>query len=236
MTNIASMKLYHYPATRSVRVRWLMHELMGDDFTLERVPLYDGAQYGADYLRKNPNHCVPTLELITDTGESHFMLESGAMVALLADAYPDRSLAPAPAPLSLARADYLQALHFASTWADMMLWQIRLHEHLLPEAERDARTAARYRAKFQNEVEPQLLSRLERHAFACGEAFSAADCVIGHDVLWARAYGMCQHPTFERYVAALAARPAFLRAVSDLADFTLHVPADKQAVHALFTG
>jgi len=39
---------------------------------------------------------------------------------------------------------------------DMMLWQIRIHEHVLPEREKDARTAQRYMKKFASEVEPQL--------------------------------------------------------------------------------
>jgi hypothetical protein len=43
--NFKRLKLYHFPATRSVRVKWLLHELLGDDFDVEVVPLYDCAQY-----------------------------------------------------------------------------------------------------------------------------------------------------------------------------------------------
>lgn len=229
-------KLYHYPATRSARVKWLLHELFDDDFELELVSLYDGEQYGDAYRDKNPNHCVPTLEIRTSEGESLHMIESAAMVVWLADAFPERGLAPAPAPLSLARADYLQAIHFASTWADMMLWQIRLHEHLLPEAQRDPRTIERYRKKFIDEVEPQLEARLAKQRFACGDDFSAADCVVGHDVLWARAYGLCQGARFQHYVGAIFERPAFQKAFADLSDFTLDVPAAKAAVRELVTG
>lgn len=238
MTTISQPKhkLYHYPATRSARVRWLLHELFDDRFELEVVSLYDGEQYGAAYLQKNPNHSVPALELSLPDGQTMSMIESGAMVVLLADAYPDKQLAPPSSPLSAARADYLQVIHFAATWVDMMLWQIRLHEHLLSRDEQDPRTAARYRAKFRNEVEPQLITRLARQRFACGERFSAADCIVGHDVLWARAYGLCQDPVFERYVGYFFERPAFQQAMSDLGDFTLEIPAEKESVRALFTG
>ncbi|MET0388784.1 MAG: glutathione S-transferase family protein [Polyangiales bacterium] len=236
MTANPKLKLYHYPATRSARVRWLLHELFDDRFELEVVKLYDGEQYSAAYLQKNPNHCVPALELTTADGQTMSMIESGAMVVLLADAYPEQGLAPPPAPLSAARADYLQVVHFAASWVDMMLWQIRLHEHLLASDEQDARTAARYRRKFRDEVEPQLIARLSRQRFACGDHFSAADCIVGHDVLWARAYGLCLDPVFERYVGGFFERPAFLQAMSDLGDFMLEIPAEKQSVRALFTG
>jgi len=29
---ISDIELYHYPATRSSRVKWLLHELVGDEF------------------------------------------------------------------------------------------------------------------------------------------------------------------------------------------------------------
>ena len=42
--------LHHYPATRSVRVRWILQETVGDKFEVRRVELYEGAQYNSDYL------------------------------------------------------------------------------------------------------------------------------------------------------------------------------------------
>ena len=45
---------------------------------------------------------------------------------------------------------------------------------------KDPRTIARYRKKFETEVEPQLLARLEKTPYICGRAFTAADCIIGH--------------------------------------------------------
>lgn len=181
--------------------------------------LYAGDQYGDDFHLLNPNHGVPVLRIRWSDGTAETMVESAAIVAFLADAYPQRDLAPAAEP-SAARADYLQLLHFAATSADMMLWQIRLHEHLLPQAERDAATAGRYRGKFRGEVEPQWLERLERLAFICSNSFTAADCVVGHNVLWARSCGLCQERTFQRYLARLARRPAFRSAFADAEAFT----------------
>ncbi|MDR6292629.1 glutathione S-transferase [Inquilinus ginsengisoli] len=230
---VRTLKLYHYPAVRSARVKWLLHELVGDAFELEVVDLYEGEQYSPRYLDINPNHGVPALEIVTEDGRSTRMLESGAMVVVLADSFPEKGLAPVPDGFSPERADYLQAIHFCGAAMDMMLWQIRIHEHILPDRERDDRTIQRYRHKFAGEVEPQLKRQLEAGGFACGGRFSAADCVIGHGVMWARAYQLCGDPVFADYIARLSQRPAFQSAFADLGGFTLAVPRDAPVVELL---
>ena len=230
------IKLYHFPASRSARVKWLLHELLDDGFDVERVALYDGVQFSAAYLQKNPNHNVPMLEFTLDNGEQHQMLESGAMVSLLADLFPEKGLAPAPEPFSLARVDYLQMLHFGTSHLDMMLWQIRIHTHMLGTAS-DARTIKRYQHKIQQEVEPQLLQRLQQADYICGAQFSAVDCVMGQNVLWAKAYGLCQQGAFTDYIGRLSQRPAFAKAYVDIGEFTLAPPASAGATMAeRFTG
>ena len=231
---IQHLKLYHYPASRSARVKWALHECVGDEFEVARVDLYEGAQYSYEFMQVNPNHCVPVLDVTWDTGKSQRMFESAAMVAFLADAYPAKALAPLPDG-SPERADYLQMLHFGSTWMDMMLWQVRIHEHVLPLAQRDARTITRYRKKFSEEVEPQLMQRLKATRYICGDEFSAADCVVGHSVTWARGYGLCRDELFRRYLSLLSKRSAFARAFSDAREFSPEVPQDKPLI-TRFTG
>jgi glutathione S-transferase len=229
-------RLYHCPATRSARVKWLLCELLDDQFEVEFVSLYDNEHFHPEYLRKNPNHNVPTLQITMRPDEVMHMVESSAMLSFLADAFPEKCLAPPPGDLSFKRADYLQMLHFAASSMDMMLWQIRAHEHLLPERERDARTAQRYRRKFVSEVEPQLRDRLNAAPYVCGEDFSAADCIMGHNIVWARTYGMCTDDAFRRYHERIASRPAFQRAYADAVGYTVEIPADKQAYARSFTG
>ncbi len=231
---IRHLKLYHYPATRSARVKWLLHELLDDAFEVQKLELYDGAQYAPEYVRINPNHNVPLLEVTWEDGSTQHMIESAAMVTFLADAFPAKKLAPVPGATP-ERADYLQVLHFASTWMDMMLWQVRIHEHVLPASEKDDRTIARYRRKFVEEAEPQILARLERFTYVGGENFTAADCIVGHNVFWGTGYGMCRHPIFQRYLGTLSQRPAFQKAFSDMADFSPEVPEEKRLA-SRFTG
>lgn len=228
-------RLFHFPATRSARVKWMLHEVLDERFEVEVVPLYEGAQYRRDYLERNPNHNVPVLEITFPDGTTKNMLESGAMVAWLADAFPAKGLAPPPDAPSPERADYLQMLHFGASSMDMMLWQIRIHEHVLADDEQDERTARRYRSKFEEEVEPQLAGRLHEHAFICGERFTAADCIIGHNVTWARGYGLCRDDVFRDYLSRLSKRPAFAQAFADIGGFDPRVPDDMRNARR-FTG
>jgi glutathione S-transferase len=128
---IRRLKLHHYPASRSARAKGSLHEVVGDAFDVERVALHDGAQHDAAFLPLNPNHAVPGLEITWDDGRVPRLFESAAIVGFLADAYPDKGLAPPPG------------------------------------ASPRAPTSAARRS-------------------------TAADCVIGHDVIWARGYGLCQ--------------------------------------------
>lgn len=220
-------KLYHCPMSRSARVKWALHEALGDEFDVERVPLYAGVQYSPEFRAINPNHNVPVLEITWDDGSASHMLESGAMVALIADAFPEKRLAPPAGPVTRERADYLQMIHFGASWMDMMLWQIRAHEHLLTEADFDPRTIDRYRRKFTREVEPQLAARLAGGGHASGPAFTAADCIVGHNVLWARTYGLCGGDVFTDYVGRLDKRPAFRKAFADAAEFPVAPPGGR---------
>jgi glutathione S-transferase len=232
---IHHLKLFHYPATRSARVKWILHETVGEAFETVPLDLYAGVQYSDEFMAKNPNHNVPVLDIEFNDGTAMTMLESAAMVAFLADAYPEKQLAPAPGA-SHARADYLQMLLFGASTMDMMLWQIRIHEHVLPKAERDERTVARYRNKFMTEVEPQLAARLANDGFICGDTFTAADCVIGHNVTWARGYGMCQDEIFRAYLSRISKRPAFRAAFADASNFNPQPPKQPSNGKVSFNG
>ena len=231
---IDHLTLHHYPASRSARAKWMLHEVVGNNFEVSRVALYDGAQYSDEFLRLNPNHAVPVLEISWDCGRDPRAIERAEILSCLAHASPAAGLAASPGP-SPERADYLQMLHFGSTWMDMMLWQIRIHEHVLPADQRDDRTIVRYRRKFEQEAEPQVAERLARTPFICGDAFTAADCIVGHSVIWARGYGLCRDEVFKAYVGRLSQRPAFAAAFADAREFEKQVPQDKPLVRR-FTG
>ncbi|QYD73605.1 glutathione S-transferase family protein [Paraburkholderia edwinii] len=231
---IKRLKLYHSPALRSTRVKWLLHEILGDDFDVESIDAYSDL-YTPEFRKLNPNHALPVLEITLENNETVVMIESGAMLVMLADLFPASRLAPLARPFSKERADYLQMLHFLCTSMDMMLWQLRIHEHVLPASERDDRTIRRYRRKIAEEVEPQLAKRLRETPYICGAAFTAADCVMGYNLMWSRGAGLCTAPVFTDYLARMAARPAYVSAFADRHLFVRTVPEDAP-VKVQFTG
>lgn len=230
-------KLYHCPGMRSARVKWLLHELGESNSDIELISVADAEQYTSRYLEINLNHSVPSLEISMQEGDFVRISESGAIIVLLADMFPEERLAPPPND-PRRRADYMHMIHFCGASMDMMLWQIRIHEYILPHRERDFRTVERYRRKFRNEVEPQLIKRLQENGFASGREFSAADCMLGFSVRWARTHHLCSGAVFEDYMSRLLERSAYRLAFADLSDLKacpLEIPQDAPFV-ALFTG
>ena len=76
LVQIESLRLHHFPATRSARAKWILYETVGDAFETVVVDLYRRAQYRPEFLLLNPNHNVPVLEICWASGETTTMLES----------------------------------------------------------------------------------------------------------------------------------------------------------------
>jgi len=216
MSDISNVTLYHYPLSRSARVKWLLHEMRGEDFKTIRVALRKGEQFTPEFLSKNPSHGVPVLDVTYTDGTQQIITESLAILTWLADL--DDRFAPPAADLR-ARADYLQVMALGGAWMDQMLWNIRLHETILPKTARNSDFAAFNRDKIKNEIAPQLSARLEKHDFICGDNFSAADCMTAHNINWAGAYGLCRTDVFKSYMSRMKSRPAFQLAFADAKEF-----------------
>jgi len=216
MTGLKKITLYHYPLSRSARVKWLLHEILGENFETIRVALRQGGQFTPEFLAKNPNHGVPVLDVEYEDGSEQTITESMAILTWLADL--DGRFAPSLDDLP-ARAVYLQVMAVGGSWMDQMLWNIRLHESILPKAARSQAFSDFNRAKIKNEVAPQLARRLEQHDFIAGETFTAADCLTGQNLNWARAYGLCLDDVFKTYMHRMKTRPAFQLAFADASEF-----------------
>lgn len=104
-------RLYWSPGAASLAVHWMLREL-GVPFELERVDFDSKAQKSAEYLRLNPGGVVPTLIV-----DGRPVIESAAILMLLAERHPEAGLAPPPG--SADRADWLS-------------WMIWLANGLLP--------------------------------------------------------------------------------------------------------
>ena len=216
MSSIESFTLYHYPLSRSLRVRYLLEEL-GAPHGVVKLDMMQGEGMSAAHLARNPNHAVPVLDVHYADGSRHTLIESGAQMVFLADAFPDAGLAPSPGN-NPERADYLSQMFFHAAHLDMSLWQIRLNETLFPKPVRSPAIAQFNRDKIANEMIPQLDARIADGGWMCGERFTAVDCIAAQNVNWMRAYGL-RSDALDSYMDRHKQRDAWRHATSDAAEF-----------------
>jgi glutathione S-transferase len=191
------MKLYWSPRTRSFSTLWLMEET-GQPYERVLVDLSAGAQKKSEYLAINPMGKVPALQ----DGDAT-LAESAAICAYVAERFPESRLAP---PLGdPARAKYLYWLFFAPGCIEPAMVQVAT------KLEMNSTAAGWGEAQRVFDV---LDRALEKGPWILGETFSAADIAIGSGLNFAvKLFRMVpSRPTFDRYIEACAARPAFQRA------------------------
>jgi glutathione S-transferase len=201
------MKLYYVPQTRSNRPRWLLEEL-GVPYEMVRLDPRKGDTQAPEYLKVHPLGKVPALE-----HEGVSIFESAAIVAWLADRFIEKGFAPAPTAPE--RGQYFQWLFFGMATLEPPLADFAWHTRLLPEDKRVPAVAERARAAL-----PQLFSVLEEalagRSFLMGEQITAADVVVGSNVMWASAMGLLHtHANLSAYARRLHDRPACKRARAD---------------------
>jgi glutathione S-transferase len=198
--------LYYAPRTRSLRVRWLLEEL-GVPYELRRVAFEPPT--GGFFSQATPGGKFPVVE----DGDV-VVSESGAIVEYLCERYDDGRLAPpVGSPL---RPRFLQWVHFAEATAFPPIGTIVWHTLYKQDAERlptvieDARARARTTLGVVERA-------LEGRAHLLGDAFSAADVMMGFTLAAATAVGVLDDafPALRAYLGRLAARPAFVRATAD---------------------
>lgn len=200
------MKLYYIRRTRSGRPRWALEEL-GVPHELSRLEPKDTKT--PEYRRDlHPLGHVPAF-----VDGDMTMFESGAIVAYLADKYLDKRLAPPPG--ETARGPYLQWMFFAMTEIEPLVADVHRHTRLLPEAERIPAVAESRRQRFA-QVAEAITHALGERPYILGDEFSAADILVGGNLIWANAFGLLAgHPQLQAYIGRLTARPAYQRAAAD---------------------
>lgn len=191
------MQVYWSPRSRSFSALWLMEET-GQPYERVLTDISTGAQKTPEFLAINPMGKVPALKDGDVT-----IAEAAAICAYVAERYPDAKLAPPPGDPR--RAKYLQWLFFAPSCIEPALIQI------FTKLEIPTSTAAWGEA---TQVFDVLDKALEKGPWLLGDMFSAADIIVGSGLNFAvRLFKMVPtRPSFDRYIDACAARPAFQRA------------------------
>lgn len=191
------MKLYWSPRSRSFTALWLMEET-GKPYERVLTDISIGAQKTPEYLAINPMAKVPAIK----DGDAT-LAEAAAICAYVAERYPEAKLAP---PLGdPLRAKYLYWLFFSPGCVEPAMVQVanKLNMNSVAAGWGDAQR-----------VFDVLDAALEKGPWILGEAFSAADVMIGSGLNFAvRSFKMVPpRPSFDRYLDRCAARPAFQRA------------------------
>lgn len=191
------MQVYWSPRSRSFSALWLMEET-GQPYERILTDISTGAQKTPEFLAINPMGKVPALKDGDVT-----IAEAAAICAYVAERYPDAKLAPPPGDPR--RAKYLQWLFFAPSCIEPALIQI------FTKIEVPTSTAAWGDA---TQVFDVLDKALEKGPWLLGDMFSAADIIVGSGLNFAvRLFKMVPtRPSFDRYIDACTARPAFQRA------------------------
>jgi glutathione S-transferase len=193
-----TLTFYTNPMSRGRIARWMLEEV-GEPY--ETVLLdYGTTMKSADYLAVNPMGKVPAIK----HGDT-VVTEAAAICAYLADAFPDKGLAPPPA--SRERGPYYRWMFFAAGPVEAAVTGKSLG--LLAPA--DKKMMAGY-GSFEETIDA-LERAVSGGPYICGEQFTAADVYVGAQIGWGMMFGSIdKRPAFTDYFGRLSARPAALRA------------------------
>ena len=192
------MKLYEFPPTRSIRVRWTLQELRVD-FEPISVNLLAGEHRQPEFLKINPAGKLPVL-----VDRDVVVTESVAIVLYLAEKYPLKGFLPRE---SVPRAQVYRWLLFAATELEQPLWRIVRHTRVYPEADRvpaDVPIAAR---EFQ-QMAAVLDEHMQGRRYLVGDHVSVADIVTAYTLDWGNdAKLLASFPRLVAYMEQMYARP-----------------------------
>lgn len=197
-------RLHYWPTPNGHKITLFLEEVAAD---YEVVPVNIGAgdQFKPEFLRISPNNRMPALE---DVDANVHIFESGAILLYLADKH---HAFIAPASEAQARVEVLQWLFWQVGGLGPMAGQANHFRSYAPEKlpyaiDRYTNETARLLAVMDK--------RLADRAFLAGDAYSIADMA---SYPWAVA-ALKLHvdgeglPNLQRWAAAIAARPATVRA------------------------
>jgi glutathione S-transferase len=190
---------YTNPMSRGRIARWMLEEV-GAPYETHVVP-YGKPMKDAAYRAINPMGKVPS---IVHRGRT--VTECAAICAYLADAFPEKGLAPAPDR----RADYYRWLFFAAGPLEAAVSNRSLG-FVVP----DERRGMIGYGSFEDVMDTLEKAVSAAAPYIAGDAFTAADVYVGSQVGWGLNFGSIeQRPAFADYYARLKERPAFERATA----------------------
>ena len=192
------LTLFHAPRSRSSRFIWLLEEL-GADYEIHYVdiPRMDGSG-AADPSNPHPDKKVPAL-----VHDGALVTESAAICLYLTDLYPQAGIGPILGDAK--RGAYLSWLAY---YAGVIEPVVTIEFASLRGNEVLSRTF-----RGLGEMNDRVRDALGRGPYLLGDAFSAADVLVGSLAQFAREMLPAREPV-DAWLAGLNGRPALARALA----------------------
>jgi glutathione S-transferase len=190
---------YHNPRSRAQMVHWMLEEA-GAPYRIVPIDFEKGENKAPSFLAINPMGKLPTI-----VHRGTVVTETAAIIAYVADAFPDAGLAPAPG--DAARGTYYRWLFFGAGCIEPAVLDKMMKR---PEVERKASVGW----GCYDDVVATLKTALAHRPYLLGDRFSAADVYVGSEIRFAMMFGapdLAGEKVFDDYVARLSARPALQR-------------------------
>ena len=185
------LTLYYSPQTRATGVRILLEEL-GADYELHVLNRHEGELHGRDYLAINPLGKVPAI-----VHDGAVVTEQVAIYPYLADAFPERGLAPPIGDKD--RGPYLRWMAFYGSSFEPALIDKAMQR------EPGQRAMSPYGSL--DAVVETVKGQLGQGPFMLGERFSALDILWGGAIGWMLQFKMLPpEPVFTAYAGRIAGR------------------------------
>ena len=206
------LRFFYNPQSRARMVRWMLEEC---EAPYEAVRLEFGTTMKApDYLAVNPMGKVPALQ-----HGNTVITETGAILAYLADLYPDQKLAPAMN--EPARGTYYRWLFFVAGPVEAA-FTAKSEGWLDHQTAKQALSAGYGR---YDDVVRSLQLAVRGKRYVCADHFTAADLYLASYIGWGMLDGSLPAlPEFKTYAEPLLQRPASLR--GDQLDGPMELPND----------
>ncbi len=195
------IKLHHVPFSRSFRVLWMLEEL-GLDFEIVEHSIREGTMRAPEIQLISPLGRAPAIEI-----DGAAMVESGAILEVLAEGHPEAGLGVAAGEPERAR--YLQLMHFAETQA-ALIEQLNMQHVFLRDPAMRSPTVIKLNTRRLQVTLAALEGMLGERDYLLNKGVSASDIMMGFNLFAAPYYAsLAEHPKLLSYRARLEARPAF---------------------------
>jgi len=195
------MKLYEFGISRSARAQWALREA-GVEYETVSIDLTQGVQNSPEFLAINPYGKLPVL-----VDGDITVTESAAICTYIAEKFPAAQLIPEPG--TAARAHYYQWVCFCLAEMEPHLWSIRKNMIKYPKPKRSRLAIEIGREEYAKSA-AIIAAHLAQNDYLLGKNFSAADIIVGYDLVWADSLNLLADiPLLKSWLEKLMQRPAF---------------------------